>query len=193
MAVAPGQPFDPATVLDAMRDSRRPDGVPDQLETDAIAAALAERIWTIDGQPWTTMSAGGSCGPVRCTLEISGSRAGGQGEDLWIFEVIPAGGEVAVIETNLRSVPSETADAVDRLARAADPRIDDAGLLLVSVRWLPPPDDETFELSYRSGNEEGLVRARAHRRCRLPRGRLAERDRLLRLRRPTYSMRSGTS
>jgi len=155
MAVAPGQPFDTATVLDAMRDSRRPDGVPDQLETDAIAAALAERIWTIDGQPWTTMSAGGSCGPVRCTLEIGGSRAGGQGEDLWIFEVIPAGGEVAVIETNLRSVPSETADAVDRLARAADPRIDDAGLLLVSVRWLPPPDDETFELSYRSGNEEG--------------------------------------
>ena len=155
IALAPGQPFEPAALLDAMRSSRRPGGVPDQLETDAIATALAERMWTIDGEPWATVSVGGSCGPVRCTVEIGGSRAGGEGEDLWIFEVIPAGGEIAVIDTNLRSVPSETADAVDRLARATDPRIDDAGLLLVSVRWLPPPDDETFELSYRSGNEEG--------------------------------------
>ncbi|MCA1587315.1 MAG: hypothetical protein LC744_01130 [Chloroflexi bacterium] len=29
------------------------------------------------------------------------------------------------------------------------------GLAVASVRWLPPLDHETFELSYRSGNEDG--------------------------------------
>lgn len=151
----PGRPLDAVTILDDMRESRRPGGVPDQLETNAIAAAVAERIWTLDGEPWTAMSIGGSCGPVRCTLEVGGSRAGSLGEDLWLFEVIPASGEVALLDADLRSMPVEVARVLDRLARAADARIDRDDLLLVSARWLPPPDDATFELSYRSGNEEG--------------------------------------
>lgn len=150
-----GQPIDAALILDAMRGSRRPGGVPDELETGEIAAAVAQRIWTIDGEPWTTVSAGGSCGPVRCTLELGGVREGSAGEDLWVFEVIPASGEVAVLDANLRSIPPEIAASLDGLARASEGRIDAEGLLLVSVRWRPPPEDETFELSYRSGNEEG--------------------------------------
>ena len=47
----PGPAFDAATLLDAMRTSRRPGGVPDQLET-AIAATLAETLWTYGGEPW---------------------------------------------------------------------------------------------------------------------------------------------
>lgn len=139
-----------------MRGSRRPGGVPDQLETDAIAAALAQRIWTIDGEPWTTMSIGGSCGPVRCTLDVAGSRSGSLGEDLYAFEIIPAGGEVAPLSTDLRSLPPDVAAILDGLAREAEAGIGRDGLMLASARWLPPPDQESFELSYRSGNEEGF-------------------------------------
>jgi len=152
----PGRPFDAATILEAMRASRRPGGVPDQLQTDAIAAELAQRIWTIDGEPWTTMSVGGSCGPVRCTLDVAGSRSGSPGEDLYAFEIIPAAGEVAPLSADLRSLPPDVAAILDRLAREAEAAIGRDGLALASARWLPPPDHETFELSYRSGNEEGF-------------------------------------
>ncbi|HEX7197446.1 MAG TPA: hypothetical protein VF364_11515, partial [Candidatus Limnocylindria bacterium] len=47
-----GRPFDAEAILAAMRDSRRPGGVPDEMQTDAIAAAVADAIWTIDGEPW---------------------------------------------------------------------------------------------------------------------------------------------
>jgi len=152
----PGRPFDAATILEAMSGSRRPGGVPNQLETDAIAAALAQQLWTMDGEPWTTMSISASCGPVRCTLDVAGSRSGSLGDDLYAFEIIPAGGEVAPISTDLRSLPPDVAAVLDRLAREAEPRIGNDGLVLASARWMAPPDHETFELSYRSGNEEGF-------------------------------------
>ena len=79
---APDRPFDADALLAAMRSSRRPGGVPDQLETQAIAAALAERIWTFGGATWSTFSAGGSCGPVACTFEIGGTPPDAQGEDV---------------------------------------------------------------------------------------------------------------
>ena len=62
--------FDAATLLGAMRDSRRPGGVPDQLETELIAATLAETLWTFGGKPWTTWPSAGSCGAQTCTLEV---------------------------------------------------------------------------------------------------------------------------
>ncbi len=151
----PGRPFDAATLLEAMGGSRRPGGVPDQLETDAIAAALAQRLWTIDGEPWTTMSIGASCGPVRCTLDVSGSRSGALGDDLYAFEIIPAADDVQPISTDLRSLPTDVGGVLDRMARDAEARIARDELILASVRWNPPPDHETFQLSYRSGNEEG--------------------------------------
>lgn len=151
----PGRPYGAATILEAMRGSSRPGGVPDQLETDAIAATLAQRIWTVDGEPWATISIGASCGPVRCTLDVAGSRSGALGDDLYAFEIIPASGEVATLSADLRSIGPEVVAVLDRLARAAEPAIERDGLALASARWLPPPDNETFELSYRSGNEEG--------------------------------------
>ena len=151
----PGRPYDAGSILEAMRESRRPGGVPDQLETDAIAATLAERIWTVDGAPWGTMAIGASCGPVRCTLDVAGSHSGSLGDDLYAFEIIPASGEVATLSADLRSIGPEVAAVLDRLARAAEPTIERDGLALASARWRPPPDSETFDLSYRTGAEEG--------------------------------------
>ncbi len=151
----PGRPFDATTILEAMRDSRRPGGVPDELETDAIATALADAIWTMDGEPWTTMSTGGSCGPQSCTLEIAGAGTGAPGEDLWVFEVSPDIGDVGVMSADLRSVPSELVDQLDALTRFLFDRRPLADLALTNVRWLPPPDESQFVLSYRSSGEEG--------------------------------------
>lgn len=153
--VSPGRAFSGADILAAMRDSRRPGGVPDQLETDAVAEAVAAEIWTIDGEPWTTITIGGSCGPVRCTLDVGGRHAGAAGEDVWSFEVIPETAVVAVLEASLGSIPADVAEAADAAARAADARIDGAGLMLTAVRWAGGDEPSTFDLSYRSGDEEG--------------------------------------
>ena len=155
----PGRPFDATTILEAMRDSRRPDGVPDELETDAIAAALAEAIWTIDGEPWTMMSTVGSCGPQACTLEIAGADTGAQGEDLWVFEVPSDSGDVRVVSADLRSVPSDLIAELDTLTRSLFPSGTIAEVPLTNVRWLPPPDETQFVISYRSGGEEGSCSA----------------------------------
>ncbi|MBA2631674.1 MAG: hypothetical protein H0U86_01520 [Chloroflexi bacterium] len=152
---APGRPFDAETILTAMRDSRRPGGVPDQLETAAIASALAEAIWTYDGRPWTTMAASGSCGAETCTLELAGARPGSQGDDLWIFDVRPADGTVEVATAELRGLPADLRPSLDALARSLLPDAALEGLLLTNARWLPPPDDGQFELAYRGDGEEG--------------------------------------
>jgi hypothetical protein len=149
------RPFDAGMLLRAMRESRRPGGVPDELETDALASALAEAIWTLDGQPWTAISAGGSCGPNTCTLEISGAAAGAQGDDLWIFGIAPQTGDVRLVSTELRSLSTAFVGRLDALTRSlVSPAVLD-DLILTNVRWLPPPDEGQFVLTYRSGDEEG--------------------------------------
>jgi len=150
-----GRPFDAATLLAAMRDSRRPGGVPDELETDAVATALAEAIWTVDGRPWSKVAASGSCGPSTCTVELSGAPEGAQGDDLWVFDATPETGSVQPQSTDLRSIPTDLVDSLDRFARSSVARGIIDPLILTNVRWLPPPDDGQFVLSYRSGGEEG--------------------------------------
>ncbi len=149
-----GQPFDAEAILAAMRDSRRPGGVPDELQVEAIAGAVAEAIWTIDGEPWKTVSTGGSCGPQACTLEVAGADANAPGEDLWVFEVVPGSGAVEVVTAELRSMPAELVSRLDELTRTLYPPVEADGLNLTNVRWLPPPDETRFVLSYRSGDEE---------------------------------------
>jgi hypothetical protein len=151
----PGRPYDASTVLAAMRDSRRPGGVPDALETDAVASALADAIWTLDGRPWATVAAGGSCGPETCTLEVSGAGAGAEADDLWVIDVEPGTSAVRVASAELRSLPAGLAADLDGLVRSlVDPAALD-GLFVTSVRWIPPPAEGRFVLSYRSGGEEG--------------------------------------
>jgi hypothetical protein len=152
---AHGQPFDADTLLAAMTDSRRPGGVSDEIATDAVAAKLADAIWTVDGEPWTAISAGGSCGPQTCTVELAGAAAGAVGEDLWVFEVTPASGAVEVVSADLRSLPADLLARLDEVTRASLAADELEGLDLTNLRWLPPPDETQFVLSYRSGGEEG--------------------------------------
>lgn len=136
-----------------MRDSRRPGGVPDELETEAIADAVAGRIWTLDGEAWTTTTAGGSCGPRTCTLEVAGARPDSEGDDLWVFEVEPATATVEVVSTDLRALPPALVDHLDELTRSIFPGTLQ-GLHLTNARWLPPPEESQFVVSYRYGDEE---------------------------------------
>ena len=152
---SPDTPFDATTILTAMRDSRRPGGVPDQLENDAIATTLAAATWTFDGRPWTTMAVSGSCGPDVCSVELAGGRPDSHGDDVWIFDVRPADGLVSVTTAELRGLPNELVPALDALARSLLPASTLDGLLLTSARWLPPPDDGAFVLAYRGDGEEG--------------------------------------
>ena len=134
-----------------MRDSRRPGGVPDQLETTPIATAVADQLWTWSGQPWTSISIGGSCGPERCSLDVAGMTAEAAGEDLYQLEI--AGGVVTLVGSQLGGYPPSLESELDAIARSdVGDRLE--GLILQSARWLPPPDLGRFVLAYRSGGEE---------------------------------------
>ena len=151
----PGRPYDANDLLEAMRDSRRPGGVPTKLQDAGIAAELAERLWTFDGQPWQAIAAGGSCGPSTCALELSGGTGAADGEDVWVFAIDPASGAVEITSAALHAIPDATAASLDRWARALDEGGLLDGLLFTAVRWLPPPAEDRFQLAYRSGDEEG--------------------------------------
>jgi hypothetical protein len=137
-----------------MRDSRRPGGVPAELLAADIAGALAERLWTFDGEPWEAIVAGGACDGSSCTLELSGRTAAAGGEDVWVFAIDANTGAVELINADLHALPVETADALDRWARELDEDGLLEELLTTAVRWLPPPAEHRFRIAYRSGNEE---------------------------------------
>jgi hypothetical protein len=151
---AAGRPYDADAVLEAMRGSRRPGGVPDQLETKAIAAAVSRQVWTWDGQPWLLLSVGGACGPGSCSLDVAGSRDDTLGADLYSFSVDPASGQVDLSTSDLHAFPSLLDKGLKQAAMAAAGD-ELAGLAYIGARWLPPPDAGRYWLAYRSGGEEG--------------------------------------
>lgn len=153
-SIEPGRPFDAETILSAMRESRRPGGVPDAIETTAIAADIASAIWTLDGEPWSTLAVGGSCGPATCTLDVSGSRPDAFGEDVWTFSVAPALSEVSVTDSQLGSVPLDVVEIADGAVRASSAGAQVTKLVIGSATWSPPPE-RRLALAYRSGDEEG--------------------------------------
>lgn len=149
----PDRPWDGPTLLDEMAASTRPDGVPAALQTAPVADAIADAIWTVDGATWDTFAIGGFCGGATCTLEVAGTHLDRAGEDLWVLEVAPETAEVEVLSAEVRSLPVELVRELDALARYL---ADLDGMILGTTRWLPPPAEEgRFELSYRSGGEEG--------------------------------------
>jgi hypothetical protein len=153
---AAAQPYDGAAVLAAMRASTRPGGVPDEVETEAIAQAISELLWTWSGAPWETLSLGGACGPSECTVELAGSLAGAAGVDLYTFAVDPAAGTVTSESNDLHGYPAALDAVLDEMARdAAGEELGD--LTLASARWLPPPDNGRYWLAYRTGGEEGSI------------------------------------
>lgn len=149
----PGQPFDADAVLRLMRESRRPGGVPERIQTAEVAGQVAAMLWTIDGRPWEVGSAGASCNFDSCTLELGGRGPGMAGEDVWTFDV--GRGPVALVSADLHALPPELAERLDEAARAADDEGLLEGLIATSARWLPPPDEGRFVVAYRSGDEEG--------------------------------------
>lgn len=151
----PGQPYDEAAILEAMQGSRRPGGVPDELETPDIAAAVAEQVWTYAGAPWQTLVIGASCGPERCTLDVAGTPEGGAGEDLYTFSIVPASSAVSLLVADLHGYPTALDAELDAVARGGLDTERLAGLKLLGARWLQPPEAGRFVLSYRSGGEEG--------------------------------------
>jgi len=151
----PGRPYDGAAILEAMKASRRPGGVPDELETPGIAAAVAEQVWTFAGAPWQTVAIGASCGPERCTLDVAGTPEGGAGEDLYTFSIVPASGAVSLLVADLHGYPTALDAELDAVARRGLDAERLAGLKLLGARWLQPPESGRFVLSYRSGGEEG--------------------------------------
>ncbi len=138
-----------------MRTSPRPDGVPVELQTDAIAGSIADELWTLDGQPWDVILIGASCGDPSCVVEVAGSRDGAAGEDLWTFSVDPASGTVSVAGSVLGAIPEATVRELDMRARALLDRTELEGMSLAAAKWQPPPAAGRFELGYRSGGEEG--------------------------------------
>lgn len=152
----PGIPWDGPTVFEEMARSTRPDGVPEEVRTPDVAAAIAGQIWTVDGAAWDTFAISGFCSASTCTLDLAGAHLGRAGEDLWTLEVDPASTEVEPIVAELRSLPWDLVDELDRLARSLDGEEDLDGMTLATARWLPPPAKPgRFVLSYRSGGEEG--------------------------------------
>lgn len=152
----PGRPWDGAAILDEMQRSTRPGGVPEEIRTPAIAAEIAQAVWTVDGAGWDTVAAGGFCGASTCTVDLAGAHLGRAGEDLWTLEISRADGTVTPITSEVRSLPWDLVDAVDGLARELDADGDLGPMQLTTARWLPPPDEPgRFVLSYRSGGEEG--------------------------------------
>jgi hypothetical protein len=150
-----GQPFDAVHILNLMRESRRPGGVPAVVQERAIAERIADAIVTYGGQPWETATAGGTCGSELCTVELAGTVADVAGEDLWVFEVEPDTGRVTLASAELRALPGQLVSALDGLARRLTPQVDRDDMVLTTVRWLMPPEAAHFLLAYRSGGEEG--------------------------------------
>jgi hypothetical protein len=154
-APATGRPYAADQVLAAMRDSRRPGGVPDQLETAEVAAGLAAAIWTYDGGPYPALVIGGSCGPSRCTVEVSGTPPGAAGTDLYAFAVTPGSGAVEFQAADLHGYPAGLDALLDQVARDRASPCAVEGLALSSATWRIPPDAGTFWAHYRFGGEEG--------------------------------------
>lgn len=151
----PARPFDAAGLLSVLLASQRPDGVPAEALEAPVVAALADAIWSFEGDPWVTADAGGSCGPDTCLLELAGTRPGYAGDDLWVFEIDRATSSVQLTSATLQGVPTELTAELDALAREIMPRTVLEGALLTGVRWLPPPDAGSFVLSYRTGGDDG--------------------------------------
>ena len=103
----------------------------------------------------TSLVVGGSCGPERCTVEVSGAPAGAAGADLYAFGVVPASGAVDLLAADLHGYPAGIDAILDRVARdALQPEMLN-GLALSAATWLLPPRIGFFRAAYRSGGEEG--------------------------------------
>lgn len=135
---------------------------PPELQTEFIAAALADRIWTHDGRPYREVWITGSCNDGdrrQCDLTVSGLPAFAptrEREDDYFFAVDLGSGMIRpTTEPGGRGLPPELVPQIEALARALDTDGRLEGMQLRNVRWLPPPPDDAYMLDFGNGGLEG--------------------------------------
>ncbi len=153
--VTAGRPYGADEVLAAMRDSRRPGGVPDILQTNAIATSVADQLWTWSGEPWATVTIGGACGDAACSLDVAGTPQDVERTDQYSFTILPDSGDVQLTDANLQGLPASLVSQLDAVARDQLTSGELEGLALLAAAWLLPAQDDHYRLAYRSGGEEG--------------------------------------
>ncbi|HEX5826387.1 MAG TPA: hypothetical protein VFY23_02620 [Candidatus Limnocylindrales bacterium] len=167
-ADVPGRPYDGQALLALMRTQQQP-ALDPSLVTDAVAAAMAEQVWTYDGTPYRQVMFEGSCESGACALGLTGlpSAAGDPSfADAYRWAVEPG---ASVLRTeggwpSLSGYPHELDEALAEEARLLDAEGLLEGLQLSSVRWVPDLEDRVFELQFDDGlSQESVVYVRLNR------------------------------
>ena len=156
-----GRPYTPEMMVAELMDV--PYNFPRELQTDFVAAALADRIWTFDGRPYRELSISGSCdegGLGRCDLSVSGLPAfapNRETNDHYYFSVNVQSAVVIPGASGLEAYPPELGPEVDALVRSLDTERQLQKQGLRGVEWALPPPDDAFRLVYGGDNEGDLM------------------------------------
>jgi hypothetical protein len=153
-----GRPYTAEMIAAELLDV--PDGFPPELQTEFIAAAIADRIWTYDGRPYREVWITGSCNePVRtrCDLTLEGLPAFAPTRDdadsYWFVVHVDAPILGPESGQGLRGFPPDVAHAIDALARSLDTDGRFRAEALRGIDWALPPPDDAFVLTYGDDNE----------------------------------------
>jgi hypothetical protein len=153
-----GQPYTAEMIAVELADVSY--NFPPELQTEFIAAALADRIWTYDGRPYREVWFTGSCNEgvrIRCDLSLTGLPAfaptRGDVDTYWF--VVHLGSPILGPEAGqaLGGFPPDLVPAIDALARSLDIDGRFKAEALRGIDWALPPPDDAFVLTYGDDNE----------------------------------------
>lgn len=156
---AHGRPYTAVAILKWMNAMSRT-ALPDPLVQDWVAEALAKRVWTYDGRPYSTVSIAGRCTEPaqQCHIQLVGLPA---------FAADPESADAIWVDLRMddRTVlsggmggggyPQSLAPGIEASVRSlASDAIGDRSLL--GMAWLAEPrDSDAFRLVFGYGTEEG--------------------------------------
>jgi len=155
-----GRPYDGAAVLALMRAQGLP-AIDPALLDEGVAAAVADNLWTYDGQPYRRLIFEGRCEGAGCALGVTGlptfaSDATFADAYRWMIEPGAAALRTEGGWPSLSGYPHELDPELEAEARAlAGGDLDD--LQLSSIRWLPDAEDRLFELQFDDGLDQASV------------------------------------
>lgn len=133
-------------------------GFPAELRTAPTAEALANAIWSFDGQPFRTVWLDGSCESGRCEFSATGlPRFAASVDDVDVYTLVldqASGIYSEPSRPSLHGFPPQLVDELDTLAKALDVQGRFKDKPLLGVEWQIPPPDDAFVLRYGDGNEE---------------------------------------
>lgn len=152
-----GRPYSAERLLQLLTASQR---VPELLKTDAWASALAERIWSYDGEPYQELVFAANCEDREdaCDLDVVGVPGFAEDRDnadSYLFTLHP---RTSLIEDqapqSLAGLPRDLTPMLDAAARALVGE-EIGAHTLIGVRWLRPPPDDAYLLHYATDDQEG--------------------------------------